>query len=98
MSTVPRTSVQCIRRPGDDNDYAFFARQIKKTHGDDAVRIVVEALVNRIISQCQAKPVDALLTRREAARYVNDDLGHPLSFSTLTKLCAVGEGPPVARW
>jgi hypothetical protein len=45
------------------------------------------------------KPPGALLTRREAAEYVRHDLGRPLSFSTLTKLCALDEGPPVAaQW
>jgi hypothetical protein len=46
----------------------------------------------------QQKPSDALLTRHKAAEYVRDDLGRPLSFSTLTKLCALGEGPPVAEY
>jgi hypothetical protein len=72
--------------------------QMKKVYGDEAVRVIIEALLNRAITSRQAKPADALLTRREAARYVNDELGHPLSFSTLTKLCALGEGPLVARW
>jgi hypothetical protein len=35
----------------------------------------------------------ALLTRAEAARFVNDELGRPMSFSTLQKLCAWGLGP-----
>jgi hypothetical protein len=37
---------------------------------------------------------DRLLTRREAAEWVRAELGRPLTFSTLTKLCALGEGPP----
>src|SRR6516164_5653479 len=69
--------------------------QMKKAYGDEALRIIVEALLNR--ATLSNRPTDALLTRREAARYVNDELGHPLSFSTLTKLSALGEGPPVAR-
>jgi hypothetical protein len=72
--------------------------QLKKVCGDETARIIVEALRNSVISSSQAKPLDALLTRREAARYINDELGYPLSFSTLTKLCALREGPPVARW
>ena len=40
----------------------------------------------------QPKPVDALLTRLEAAEFIRHDLGRPLSFSTLTKLCALGRG------
>jgi hypothetical protein len=71
--------------------------QLKKVYGDEAALIIAEALFNRA-SSSQAKSPDALLTRREAARYVNDELGHPLSFSTMTKLCALGEGPPIARW
>ena len=72
--------------------------QIKKIYGDEKARLIIEALLNHVVSSSQAKPAGALLTRREAARYVNDELGHPLAFSTLTKLCALGEGPPVARW
>lgn len=71
--------------------------QMKKVYGDEIAHVIVEML-NRAIASNQVKPRDALLTRREAARYVNDDLGHPLSFSTLTKICALGEGPPVACW
>jgi hypothetical protein len=45
------------------------------------------------------KAAGALLTRHEAAQFVNNELGRPMSFSTLTKLCALGEGPPVAsQW
>ncbi len=55
--------------------------QIKRVCGDEPARIIAEALLNRV---SQAKPPDALLTRREAARYVNDELGHPLSFSSST--------------
>ena len=72
--------------------------QIKKICGDENARVIVEALLNHVVSLRQLKPAGALLTRCEAARYVNDELGHPLAFSTLTKLCALGEGPPVARW
>jgi hypothetical protein len=49
-------------------------------------------------STSQPKPAAALLTRHEAADYVRHELGRPLSFSTLTKLCALGEGPPVADY
>jgi len=72
--------------------------QIKKVYGDDNARALVEVLLNRVASSSQVKVAGALLTRREAARFVNDELGHPLSFSTLTKLSALGEGPPVTRW
>jgi hypothetical protein len=44
------------------------------------------------------KPTTALFTRAEAAEFVAVELGFPLSFSTLEKLCALREGPPVARW
>jgi hypothetical protein len=48
-------------------------------------------------STSQPKPA-ALLTRHEAAEYVRRELGRPLSFSTMTKLCALGEGPPVTEY
>src|SRR5262249_23772253 len=42
---------------------------------------------------------DVLLTRDEAAEYIRKNLGRPMSFSTLTKICCLGEGPPVAdQW
>jgi hypothetical protein len=44
------------------------------------------------------KPPEALLTRKELAGYISSELGRPMSFSTLTKLCALGEGPPVYEW
>jgi hypothetical protein len=40
---------------------------------------------------------DAYRTRHEAAEYLQSR-GYPLSFSTLTKLCALGEGPDPAAW
>src|SRR5258707_15758361 len=46
----------------------------------------------------QQKPSGALLTRREAAEFIRHDLGRPMSFSTMTKVCALGEGPPVADY
>ena len=57
-----------------------------------------------ITSRAPAKPVqstkppEALLTRKELAGYISNELGRPMSFSTLTKLCALGEGPPVYEW
>jgi hypothetical protein len=39
----------------------------------------------------------AYRTRQEAASYLRSR-GYPLSFSTLTKLCALGEGPAPAAW
>ena len=37
------------------------------------------------------KPPEALFTRKELAGYISNELGRPMSFSTLTKLCALGE-------
>ena len=71
--------------------------EMKKVLGDETARIIVDML-KRAIASNKAKPADAFLTRREAARYVNDELGHPLSYSTLSKICALREGPPVACW
>jgi hypothetical protein len=39
----------------------------------------------------------AYRTRRQAAEYLQSR-GYPISFSTLTKLCATGEGPEPAAW
>jgi hypothetical protein len=39
----------------------------------------------------------AYRTRREAAEYLQAR-GYPTSFSTLQKLCALGEGPEPAAW
>jgi hypothetical protein len=44
-----------------------------------------------------ARLPDAYRTRREAADYLRSR-GYPISFSTLTKLCALGEGPEPAAW
>jgi hypothetical protein len=44
------------------------------------------------------EPLREYLTRREAARYVNDELGRPMSFSTASKLAALGEFAPAALW
>jgi hypothetical protein len=41
---------------------------------------------------------EPFLTRQQAADYIRDELGRPMSFSTLTKLCALGEGPEPAAW
>jgi hypothetical protein len=41
---------------------------------------------------------EALLTRAEAAVFIDRDLGRPLALSTLQKLCAIREGPPVAEY
>jgi hypothetical protein len=39
------------------------------------------------------------LTRRQAADYIRDLLGRPMSFSTASKLAALGEfAPPVLWW
>jgi hypothetical protein len=39
----------------------------------------------------------AYRTRHEAAEHLQSR-GYPISFSTLTKLCALGEGPEPAAW
>ena len=39
-----------------------------------------------------------LLTRKEAVQFVNDELGIPLSPSTLDKKCMRGEGPDAAGY
>lgn len=39
----------------------------------------------------------AYRVRREASEYLQSR-GYPISFSTLTKLCAIGEGPEPAAW
>jgi len=44
------------------------------------------------------KSPDALLMRAEAAQYIDRELGRPMAFSTLQKLCALHEGPPVAEY
>jgi hypothetical protein len=44
-----------------------------------------------------AKLPGAYRTRHEAAEYLQAR-GYPISFSTLTKLCALGEGPEPAAW
>jgi hypothetical protein len=44
-----------------------------------------------------ARLPDAYRTRREAAEFLQAR-GYPISFSTLTKLCALGEGPDPAAW
>jgi len=38
------------------------------------------------------------LTRRQAAEYIRDILGRPFSFSTASKLAAMGEFAPPALW
>jgi hypothetical protein len=97
IKIVPHASVQCFTALIMKDTAVALLEQMKKVYGDETARIIVEALLNRATASSLAKPTDALLTRREAAHYVNDELGHPLSFSTLTKLCALGEGPAVAR-
>jgi hypothetical protein len=43
-------------------------------------------------------PQAQYLTRRQAADFINDDLGRPMSFSTATKLAALGEFAEPALW
>jgi hypothetical protein len=38
------------------------------------------------------------LTRELAVAYLQNELGVPISFSTVTKKCALGEGPEPACW
>jgi hypothetical protein len=46
-----------------------------------------------------AKPRPAeYLTRRQAAEYIRDELGRPMSFSTASKLAALGEFATPAIW
>jgi hypothetical protein len=70
--------------------------EIKDLYGKDVARLV-EALLSHVAASSEAEPADALLTRREVARFITEELGYPIAFSTLTKQCAIGEGPPVAR-
>lgn len=44
------------------------------------------------------RPLREYLTRREAAEYIRDELGRPMSFSTAAKLAAQGEFAPAALW
>lgn len=42
---------------------------------------------------------DKFLTREQAAAFLREEIGIPIEFSTLEKLCALRQGPPVAaRW
>jgi hypothetical protein len=43
-------------------------------------------------------PPAGLLTRRQAADYIRDVLGRPMSFSTAQKLAALGEFAEPALW
>jgi hypothetical protein len=43
-------------------------------------------------------PTGAYLTRRQAADYIREELGRPMSFSTASKLAALGEFASVAIW
>lgn len=38
------------------------------------------------------------LTRRQSADYIREKLGRPMSFSTASKLAALGEFAPPATW
>jgi hypothetical protein len=44
------------------------------------------------------RPLREYLTRRQAAQYINDELGRPMSFSTASKLAALGEFALPALW
>src|SRR5258708_31988564 len=46
----------------------------------------------------RAQPPAEYLTRRQAAEFIRDVLGRPFSFSTATKLAALGEFAPPATW
>jgi hypothetical protein len=45
------------------------------------------------------RPTSEYLTREQAASFVTNEIGCPLSFSTATKLAALGEfAEPALRW
>jgi hypothetical protein len=44
------------------------------------------------------RPVRECLTRRQAADFIRDELGRPMSFSTASKLAALGEFAQPAVW
>lgn len=44
------------------------------------------------------RPLSEYLTRRQAAEYVNNELGRPMSFSTASKLAALREFAEPAVW
>jgi hypothetical protein len=44
------------------------------------------------------RPLSEYLTRRQAADYIREELGRPMSFSTASKLAALGEFAPAALW
>lgn len=45
-----------------------------------------------------ARQLGEYLTRRQAAAYVNNELGRPMSFSTASKLAALGEFAEPTLW
>jgi hypothetical protein len=93
----PRVSIWCRIMTTTNPPLLEQIKEIRDRYGNDVAHIV-EALLSRIAAPSHAKPADdALLTRRQAAQFVTDS-GFPLAFSTLSKLCALGDGPPVARW
>jgi hypothetical protein len=52
-----------------------------------------------IITDPAAAPLSEYLTRRQAPDFIRDMLGRPMSFSTASKLAALGEfAPPVLWW
>jgi len=44
------------------------------------------------------KPTGEYLTRHQAAEYIREELGRPMSFSTASKLAALGEFAAPAVW
>jgi hypothetical protein len=44
------------------------------------------------------RPLSEYLTRRQAAEFIHDELGRPMSFSTASKLAALGEFAEPALW
>jgi hypothetical protein len=44
------------------------------------------------------RPLGEYLTRRQAAEFIRDELGRPMSFSTASKLAAQGEFAEPALW
>jgi hypothetical protein len=55
------------------------------------------SLPNNVVP-IKTKSPEALLTRQEATEYIDRDLGRPIKFSTMQKLCALREGPPVREY
>jgi hypothetical protein len=51
-----------------------------------------------LTARSPAPPSGEFLTRRQAADFIGDQLGRPMSFSTAQKLAALGEFAEPALW